>query len=172
MSATSSARTAGASIPDFCAASPAAARSDGTGGEASPAWRAAGATRSATASSSSRTSLADNNRVARDFYNGPLWPKFRFWEWFILVMQRRRAAVAEQDPPPPAARAENLTLLDVAIGDGVYLDWLPRDWSIVGIDISTVQLAACRQRAGRATCRWSSARPRTCRSATAGSTPC
>jgi ubiquinone/menaquinone biosynthesis C-methylase UbiE len=42
---------------------------------------------------------------------------------------------------------ENLRLLDVAIGDGVYLDWLPKSWSVVGIDVSTVQLEACRQRA-------------------------
>jgi SAM-dependent methyltransferase len=38
-----------------------------------------------------------------------------------------------------------LKLLDVAIGDGVYTSWLPQDWSIVGIDISTVQLTNCRR---------------------------
>lgn len=41
-------------------------------------------------------------------------------------------------------------MLDVAIGDGVYTSWLPSDWSIVGVDISTVQLALCQRRnAGR-----------------------
>src|SRR4051794_29788629 len=28
----------------------------------------------------------DDNRIAADFYNSPLWPRFRFWEWsFFLV---------------------------------------------------------------------------------------
>ena len=26
--------------------------------------------------------LEGNNRIAADYYNGPLWPKFRFWERF------------------------------------------------------------------------------------------
>ncbi len=43
-------------------------------------------------------------------------------------------------------RRDGLKLLDVAIGDGVYLGWLPDDWSVVGIDVSITQLAACRRR--------------------------
>ena len=35
----------------------------------------------------------------------------------------------------------------MAVGDGVYLDWLPADWRIVGVDISRSQLEACRRRA-------------------------
>ena len=31
-----------------------------------------------------------------------------------------------------------LELLDVAIGDGVYLPWMPADWQVVGVDISLV----------------------------------
>ena len=34
----------------------------------------------------------DNNRVAQDFYDSPLWPKFRFWEkftWFCNGGERR-----------------------------------------------------------------------------------
>jgi SAM-dependent methyltransferase len=93
-----------------------------------------------------RDEVADNNRVARDFYNGPLWPKFRVWEhvfWFFNGGERRaREKVLRHLPTGPALR-----LLDVAIGDGVYLDWLPRDWQITGVDISTAQLAACRRRA-------------------------
>jgi ubiquinone/menaquinone biosynthesis C-methylase UbiE len=91
--------------------------------------------------------VSDNNKVAVDFYNSPLWPKFRFWEWFTFVCnggeKRSRDKVLRHLP-----RQANLRLLDVAIGDGVYLDWLPPDWSVVGIDISTVQLEACRLRAG------------------------
>ena len=94
-----------------------------------------------------RDEVADNNKVAVDFYNSPLWPKFRFWEWFTFVCnggeKRSRDKVLRHLPKSPS-----LKLLDVAIGDGVYLDWLPPAWSVVGIDVSTVQLAACRKRAG------------------------
>ena len=89
---------------------------------------------------------ADNNGVAQDFYDSPLWPKFRLWEkftWFCNGGERRaRSAVLEHLPDRP-----RLDLLDVAIGDGVYLDWLPTDWRIAGVDISRSQLDACRRRA-------------------------
>src|SRR5579863_9094940 len=89
--------------------------------------------------------VSANNQVAKEFYNGPLWPKFRFWEWFTFVWlggeKRSRNQVLRHLPNLP-----QLKLLDVAIGDGVYLDWLPPSWSVVGIDISSVQLAACRKR--------------------------
>jgi ubiquinone/menaquinone biosynthesis C-methylase UbiE len=88
---------------------------------------------------------ADNNAVAQDFYDSPLWPKFRFWEkftWFCNGGERRaRNAVLRHLPDRPA-----LDLLDVAIGDGVYVDWLPRDWRIAGVDISRSQLETCRRR--------------------------
>ena len=91
--------------------------------------------------------VSDNNKVAVDFYNSPLWPKFRFWEWFTFACnggeKRSRDKVLRHLP-----KQANLKLLDVAIGDGVYLDWLPKGWSVVGIDVSTVQLEACRRRAG------------------------
>src|SRR5690348_6039691 len=29
--------------------------------------------------------LTDNNRVVRDFYDGPSWPKFRVWEWLTFL---------------------------------------------------------------------------------------
>jgi len=87
-----------------------------------------------------------NNLVAREFYDSPLWPKFRFWEkftWFCNGGERRaRNQVLKHLPQRPA-----LDLLDVAIGDGVYLDWLPKDWCIAGVDISWSQLEACRKRA-------------------------
>jgi ubiquinone/menaquinone biosynthesis C-methylase UbiE len=91
--------------------------------------------------------VAANNRIARDFYDSPDWPKFRFWEWLTFLCnggeRRSRNKILRHLP-----RQENLKLLDVAVGDGVYLDWLPHDWSVVGIDISPVQLAACRDRLG------------------------
>jgi ubiquinone/menaquinone biosynthesis C-methylase UbiE len=87
-----------------------------------------------------------NNEVAQRFYDSPLWPKFRFWEWFTWLCnggeRRARNKVLRHLPTTPA-----LDLLDVAVGDGVYLDWLPADWRIVGVDISRSQLDACRRRA-------------------------
>jgi ubiquinone/menaquinone biosynthesis C-methylase UbiE len=88
----------------------------------------------------------DNNEVAREFYDSPLWPKFRFWEkftWFCNGGERRARNKVLRHLP----QAAGLDLLDVAIGDGVYLDWLPKDWRIAGVDISRSQLAACRLRA-------------------------
>ena len=94
-----------------------------------------------------KAEVSANNKIASDFYNSPLWPKFRFWEWFTFVCnggeRRSRDKVLRHLPQQPG-----LKLLDVAIGDGVYLDWLPADWSVVGIDVSTSQLEACRKRAG------------------------
>lgn len=86
-----------------------------------------------------------DNRIAADFYNGPLWPKFRFWEklfWIFNGGERRaRGVILKQLPEAPGLR-----LLDIAIGDGVYTSWLPESWSTVGLDVSTSQLAGCRRR--------------------------
>ena len=85
-----------------------------------------------------------NNQVAKMFYDGPLWPKFRFWEWFTFISlggERRANAILRYLPKEP-----NLKLIDVAIGDGVYLDWLEPSWSVTGIDVSEVQLAGCQRR--------------------------
>jgi ubiquinone/menaquinone biosynthesis C-methylase UbiE/uncharacterized protein YbaR (Trm112 family) len=86
-----------------------------------------------------------DNLIARDFYNSSLWPKFRFWEWFFFVCnggERRSRNVILKHLP----EQDGLKLLDVAIGDGVYHAWLPRDWSVVGIDVSSSQLAANQRR--------------------------
>jgi ubiquinone/menaquinone biosynthesis C-methylase UbiE len=92
---------------------------------------------------------ADDNKIAQDFYNGPFWPRFRFWErffWWCNGGERKSRDVILRHLPREGA----LRLLDVAIGDGVYTPWLPDDWSVVGVDVSKAQLAACRRRnAGR-----------------------
>ena len=86
-----------------------------------------------------------DNLIARDFYNSALWPKFRFWEWFFFVCnggeRRSRNQILKHLP-----KQGGIKLLDVAVGDGVYHGWLPADWSIVGIDVSSGQLAACQKR--------------------------
>lgn len=87
----------------------------------------------------------ENNRVAQEFYDGPLWPKFRFWErftWFCNGGERRARNQVLRHLP----QQSGLRLLDVAVGDGVYLPWMPEDWSVTGIDISWSQLRACQSR--------------------------
>lgn len=93
--------------------------------------------------------LDGNNRIAADFYNGPLWPRFRFWEWLTYFfnggVRRARNKVLRHLPNLSGTR-----LLDVAIGDGSNLPWIPPDCEVHGVDISVVQLAQCRDHfAGR-----------------------
>jgi SAM-dependent methyltransferase len=87
----------------------------------------------------------DDNKIAQDFYNSALWPKFRFWERVFWVCnggeRKSREVILRHLPTGPGLR-----LLDVAIGDGVYTSWLPADWSIVGVDVSKAQLSACAAR--------------------------
>jgi SAM-dependent methyltransferase len=93
--------------------------------------------------------LSRDNKIAAGFYDSDLWPKVRIWEtlfWLLNGGHRRAREVVLRHLP----KASGLRLLDVAIGDGVYTSWLPPKWSIVGVDVSTAQLAACQRRnAGR-----------------------
>jgi ubiquinone/menaquinone biosynthesis C-methylase UbiE len=92
-----------------------------------------------------RDAPTDDNKTAADFYNSKLWPKVRLWErlfWAVNGGEKRARDVVLGRLP----KRSGLRLLDVAIGDGVYTSWLPEDWSIVGVDVSTSQLAACRRR--------------------------
>src|ERR1700742_5096730 len=55
---------------------------------------------------------AADNKIAADFYNSALWPKFRFWEWFFFVCnggERRARNVILRHLP----QQEALKLLDV-----------------------------------------------------------
>lgn len=96
-----------------------------------------------------KNQATEDNKIAQDFYNSALWPKFRFWErffWFCNGGERKSRDVILRHLP----KGGSLRLLDVAIGDGVYTSWLPADWSIVGLDVSTAQLSNCSTRnAGR-----------------------
>jgi ubiquinone/menaquinone biosynthesis C-methylase UbiE len=95
---------------------------------------------------------AANNLVAQEFYDSPLWPRFRFWEkftWFCNGGERRaRNQVLKHLP-----QGQRLKLLDIAVGDGVYLPWMPTDWDVIGVDLSWSQLEACRRRQEGPRCR-------------------
>lgn len=85
--------------------------------------------------------LTGRNAIAARFYDGEGWRRFRPWERLFLRLQggTRRARLQilrhvltlEQ----PAAR-----VLEVGIGDGANLRWLPSGWTVYGVDVSRVQL--------------------------------
>ena len=74
-------------------------------------------------------------------HSGPGSGSGRSSPGFATAASRARNQVLKHLPQQPG-----LKLLDVAVGDGVYLPWLPADWQIVGIDVSWSQLQACRGR--------------------------
>jgi SAM-dependent methyltransferase len=87
----------------------------------------------------------DDNKIAANFYNNGQWQKVRVWEslfWALNGGEKRARKVVLRRLP----KSFDVRLLDVAIGDGVYTSWLPKDWSVVGIDISAGQLADCQRR--------------------------
>jgi SAM-dependent methyltransferase len=89
--------------------------------------------------------LTGTNRIAAAFYDGPDWPRFRPWERLFLGFQggprRARRSILRYLPGLSTAR-----VLEVGIGDGENLPWLPPGWETYGVDISRTQLAACRDR--------------------------
>ena len=91
--------------------------------------------------------LTGRNRVVADFYDGPGWVKFRPWEQAFLVLQgglrRARMEILQHLDALglPGARG-----LEVGIGAGENLRFLPGDWTVYGVDIARTQLELCRDR--------------------------
>jgi SAM-dependent methyltransferase len=91
--------------------------------------------------------LQGRNRIVAAFYDGPGWVKFKPWEERFLLLQggAKRARmqilhhVVKLGPSP-------IRVLEVGIGDGANLAFLPPEWSIFGVDVSRVQLAGCMKR--------------------------
>jgi SAM-dependent methyltransferase len=88
--------------------------------------------------------LSGRNRIVAAFYDGPGWRRFRRWEQGFLVLQGgvRRARmqilrhVLEFDRPDAIG-------LEVGIGDGENLAFLPSGWTVYGVDIARTRLEAC-----------------------------
>ncbi len=88
--------------------------------------------------------LAGRNRTVAAFYDGPGWRRFRPWEQGFLVLQGgvRRARMQilrdllEVDRP-------DVMGLEVGIGDGENLRFLPPGWTVHGVDIARTRLEAC-----------------------------
>lgn len=88
------------------------------------------------------TDFQGNNAIAADYYNSPLWPKFRFWEW-ITYLPRGGERKARNEVLRHLPNLSGTKLLDVAIGDGRNMPLIPRDCQVFGVDISRVLLEKC-----------------------------
>jgi SAM-dependent methyltransferase len=91
--------------------------------------------------------LSGRNRIVADFYDGPGWARFQPWEQLFLLFQGgiRRARmemlrhVVELEHRQPI-------MLEVGIGSGENLPFLPPEWTVHGVDIARTQLEDCRRR--------------------------
>src|SRR5262245_42370389 len=88
------------------------------------------------------TNYEGNNAIAADYYNGKLWPKFRFWEW-VAHLPRGGERRARNEVLRHLPNLSGTLLLEVAMGDGRNMPLLPRDCQVYGVDISRVLLEKC-----------------------------
>jgi SAM-dependent methyltransferase len=88
--------------------------------------------------------LSGRNRIVADFYDGPGWKRFRRWEQGFLVFQGgvRRARMQILRHVLAIDRPEAIGL-EVGIGDGENLPFLPASWTVHGVDIARSRLEAC-----------------------------
>jgi SAM-dependent methyltransferase len=88
--------------------------------------------------------LAGRNRVAAAFYDGPGWKQFRPWEHAFLALQggqkRARLPILASLPKAKTAR-----VLEVGIGEGDNVPFLPPCWEVHGVDIARTRLEDCLQ---------------------------
>jgi SAM-dependent methyltransferase len=91
--------------------------------------------------------LRGRNRVVAGFYDGPGWRRFRKWERMFLVLQggarRARMSILQH---LSGLNNTDARVLEVGIGDGENLRFLPPSWAFYGVDIARTQLVACLDR--------------------------
>ncbi|RUL87432.1 class I SAM-dependent methyltransferase [Tautonia sociabilis] len=89
--------------------------------------------------------LSGRNRITEAFYGGPSWERFRPWERRFLALQggnrRARRPILRHLPASATAR-----LLEVGIGDGDNLEFLPAGWDVFGVDHTRRRLEDCLRR--------------------------
>jgi SAM-dependent methyltransferase len=88
--------------------------------------------------------LEGNNAIAAEYYDGTLWPKFRFWEW-VAHLPRGGERKARNEVLGHLKNLSGTKLLEVAIGDGRNLPLVPKDCQMWGLDISGVLLEKARR---------------------------
>ncbi len=88
--------------------------------------------------------LSGRNRIVAAFYDGPGWQRFRLWEQGFLVLHGgvRRARMQILRHVLQVGRPDALAL-EVGIGDGENLAFLPSGWVVHGVDIAWTRLEAC-----------------------------
>jgi ubiquinone/menaquinone biosynthesis C-methylase UbiE len=91
--------------------------------------------------------LSGRNRIVASFYDGPGWVKFRPWEQGFLILQGgvRRARMEILRHVFRAGKPVALGL-EVGIGSGENLAFLPAGSTVYGVDIARTQLELCRDR--------------------------
>jgi SAM-dependent methyltransferase len=91
--------------------------------------------------------LEGRNRTVAAFYDGHGWPRFRKWERLFLGLQggarRARMSILRH---VLAIERPSARILEVGIGDGENLRFLPASWEVYGVDIARIQLLACARR--------------------------
>jgi SAM-dependent methyltransferase len=91
--------------------------------------------------------LSGRNLINATFFDGPGWVRFRPWEQGFLILQggirRARMQILKHLDfrQNPGARG-----LEVGIGAGENLPFLPPDWTVYGVDIARSQIELCRTR--------------------------
>src|SRR5262249_50636490 len=88
--------------------------------------------------------LAGRNQIVAEFYDGPGWVKFRPWEQAFLIFQGGvRRARMEILRHVLRVKTTAVRALEVGIGSGENLAFVPRGWDVFGIDIARTQLETC-----------------------------
>jgi SAM-dependent methyltransferase len=86
--------------------------------------------------------LSGRNRVAAAFYGGPGWIRFRPWERGFLALQGGQGAARR-----PILRHiigdGTSRVLEVGIGDGDNLPFLPPGCEVHGVDLARARLETC-----------------------------
>jgi SAM-dependent methyltransferase len=90
--------------------------------------------------------LSGRNRTVAAFYDGPGWRRFKPWEQAFLILQggvrRARMEILRHILAETPGRPDACTL-EVGIGDGANLAFMPAGWTVHGADIARTQLEAC-----------------------------
>jgi SAM-dependent methyltransferase len=90
--------------------------------------------------------LSGRNRTVAAFYDGPGWRRFKPWEQGFLIVQggvRRARMEILRHVLAGAEGRPDACALEVGIGDGPNLAFVPAGWTVHGVDISRGQLEAC-----------------------------
>jgi SAM-dependent methyltransferase len=88
--------------------------------------------------------LQGSNKIAAEFYDSRWWERYQVWERIAFILtggeRRFRTQFLKWLPPLSGRR-----LLDIGIGEGGNVRYVPEDCEIFGVDISASQLEKCRR---------------------------